>query len=80
MIRALEAFSSARLSAFAIAIATSSVKDARRASESRGRVRPVLEPAPIIPQSRPSTMIGLATAERMPVSWAVTLSGPEALA
>jgi hypothetical protein len=56
--RAREAASAARLSAFAIAVATSSVNEARRASVSAGSGCSRVMPAAIIPHSRPSTMIG----------------------
>ncbi len=69
----------ARLSVFAIAVATSSVKEARRVSVSGGSGCSRVEPAKIIPHRRPSTMTGVPTAERMPVSRTTALSGPEEL-
>ncbi len=79
-IRAREAISSARLSAFAIAVATSSVKEARRASVSAGSGCSGRERAVITPQRRPSTMTGVPTPEPTPRSRAATPSGPEASA
>ena len=48
----------------AIAVATSSVNEERRASVSEGSGSSAVEAAVTTPQSRPSTMIGVPTAER----------------
>ena len=60
--RARDAVSSARLSAFAIAVATSSVNSARRDSIPAGIGSDFVDPAAITPQRRPSTMIGAPAA------------------
>ena len=67
----------ARLSAFAIAVATSSVNEASRASVSAGSSCSRVEPAAITPHRPPSTMIGVATAEWTPICRAVIPTGPE---
>ena len=53
-----------RLSAFAIAVATSSVNEASRASVSAGSGSSAVEAAVMTPHRRPSTTIGLPTADR----------------
>ena len=75
--RTREASSSARLSALAIEVASSSVNLARRASVSVGSGCSPEEATPITPHRRPSTMIGVPTDERTPVSLAATLSDPD---
>ena len=60
--------SSLRLSAFATAVATSSVNSTMRLSVSSGRGRSVLELTAKTPHSRPSTVIGAPTEERHPIS------------
>ena len=57
-IRVREAISSARAVAFETAVATSSVNRVSRASVSAGSGVDGVEPTPIIPHSRPSTVIG----------------------
>ena len=69
----------ARLSVFAIAVATNSVKEASRVSVSGGSGCSRVEPAKIAPHRLPSTRSGVPTAERMPVSRTAALSGPEEL-
>jgi hypothetical protein len=59
-----EAVSSARFSAFEIAVATSSVKEARRASVSGPSDCSSAEPAIMTPQRRPWTMMGAAARVR----------------
>jgi hypothetical protein len=54
-----------RLSAFAIAVAASSVNAVMRCSVSGGK-RSRSVPAATEPQSDPSTIIGTATAQRIP--------------
>ena len=66
--RAREAVSWARLSALAIAVATSSVKPAMRCSVSAGS-RPCRAPTAIAPHRRPSTTIGAEIPDRMPFRW-----------
>jgi hypothetical protein len=56
----------ARDSAFAIAVATRSVKEASRASASGGSGCSVLVPMASTPHRCPSTMTGVPTDERMP--------------
>ncbi len=75
-ILAREAVSSARVWAFAIAIATRSAKSARRASVSAGRRSARDEPTNAAPHRRPSTMTGTPTTEPMPASRIRTASGP----
>jgi hypothetical protein len=70
--------SPARLSAFATAVASSSVNWTRRASVSDVKGSDCSEPAAITPQTRPSTMIGVPTAERTPPSRTATSIAPEA--
>ena len=65
----------ARLSALAIAVATSSVNEARRASVSGGRGCSRLVAAAIRPHRCPSTMIGVPTDERILASRAAAESG-----
>lgn len=60
--------SPARLSAFAIAIATSAVKELRRASVSTGSGLARVVATPMTPHRRPSTMIGTATPDPRPTS------------
>jgi hypothetical protein len=62
------------LSAFAIAVVTSSVNEARRASVPGG-IGPSVEAAIMTPQRWPLTMTGLPTADFMPASRAVTPIG-----
>ena len=77
--RAREAVISARLSAFAIAVAKSSVNCARRVSVSAGsRGSNRIEPTVITPHRRPSTTIGVPTVERKPLLRAAIPTGPEA--
>ncbi len=76
--RAREAVSAARASALAIAVATSSVKSASRASVSAGSDVSCVDSTPIRPHSRPSTLIGAPTDDRMPRSWAASATAPEA--
>jgi hypothetical protein len=64
-IRAREAFSSVWAPAFAIAVATSSVKSASRYSVSGGAGLSWTEPTAMTPHSSPSTMIGTPTADRI---------------
>ena len=63
---------------FEMAVTTSSVNSPMRASVSIGRGSAVSDAAIIAPHSRPSTMIGVATAERMPSSRVRSPMGPEA--
>jgi hypothetical protein len=70
----------ARLSAFEIAAASRSAKQARHASIPAGGARFRLDPVSTTPQTWPSTMIGTAAAERMPCFRASISSGPLALA
>jgi hypothetical protein len=79
-IRAREAASSARLLAFAIAVATSSVKSARRASVSAGSRSSPVDATTMTPHSRSSTLIGAPTAELMPRARASSAAAPEASA
>ena len=65
-----------RLSAFEIAVATSSVKSASRDSMSSGRGSLWLVAAIRVPQSRPSTTIGPAAAERTPSTCAIAPTAP----
>jgi len=53
---------------------------ARRVSVLEGKCWSPLEPMPIIPHRRPSTVIGAPTADRRLPWWAVAPSGPEASA
>ena len=78
--RAREAASSARLSAFAIAVATSSVNSPICDSVSAGNGASLLVEAAITPQRRPPTTIGQPTDERMPSARASSAIGPEASA
>jgi hypothetical protein len=64
--RAREAARAERLSAFAIAVATSSVESAICDSVSGGNGVPRLDDAAIAPHSRPPTTIGQPTDERIP--------------
>jgi len=68
-----------RLSVFAIAVATSSVNETKRASVSAGNGCSRCEATGIRPQSRPSTMTGVPTAERRPASRMPAPSTPEEL-
>ena len=77
-IRAREAASSARFSALAIAVATSSVNSVSRSSVSSGKVRSLVEATTITPQRRSSTMTGAPAAERQSRSRARVATGPEA--
>jgi hypothetical protein len=70
--------SAAWLSALAIAVATSSVNEARRASASAGSGSSRVEPAPIVPHVRPSTTTGVAITERTPILRARSASEPVA--
>ncbi len=72
--------SSARLSAFAIAVASSSVNEARRASTSGGSTCPSSEPMTVTPHRRPSTTIGVPIDERMPRSRAASADRPGSVA
>lgn len=67
----------ARLSASAIAVANSSVKEVSRASVSDSSGSSSTDPTPTAPQTRPTTMIGAPTAERTRIT---PVSGPEASA
>jgi hypothetical protein len=78
--RARDAASAARLSAFAIATANSSVKLAKRTTLSAGSDCSRVEPAAITPHSRPSTMIGAPTPECTPASRTATSSAPSTAA
>jgi hypothetical protein len=69
----------ARLSAFATAVATSSVKEASRVSLSSGSGCSRVDPPTIAPHRFPSTMIGVPTTERMPASRTAAPIAPEAL-
>jgi hypothetical protein len=69
-----DAESSAAPSAFAIAVATSSVNEASRTSVSGGS-GPSFDVAVTVPQRRPSTTIGLPTADFIPASLAATPIG-----
>ena len=62
-------------SAFAIAVATSSVNFSRRSSESNGR-RSSADETLIAPHKRPSTTIGLTTVETMPSRFLVAATDP----
>ena len=62
--RARDAFSSARLSVFAIAVATSSVNPLSLSSLPGGGGSSPVDATAITPQSLPSTVIGTATTER----------------
>ena len=64
--RAREAVSAARASALAMAVATSSVNPASRASVSAGSGSSLAETAVMTPHSRPSTLTGAPTVARMP--------------
>ena len=76
--RAREAVSSAWLSALAMAVATSSVKSASRASVSgRQRSSPGRDTV-TAPHNRPSTLIGTPTTERMSNGRTRSAIGPEA--
>jgi hypothetical protein len=67
-IRAPETISSARLSVFAIAVASGSVKVARALLGIDRQCLPGLERAVITPQKAPSTMTGVPIDEPMPSS------------
>ncbi len=73
---AREASSSPRVCALAIAVATSSVKPASRASVSGGGGSSPVDATPMTPHGRPSTVIGAATAEPMPCSRATAYMSP----
>jgi hypothetical protein len=77
-IRAREAVSSARPAAFAIAVATSSVNEARRSSVSGGNGRSPRELAAITPHTRPWTMIGVPADDWKPLSRRAVPNAPEA--
>jgi hypothetical protein len=79
-IRAREAISSALLSAFAMAVATSVVNSARRNSVSGGSGSGLVDPAAITPQRRPSTMMGTPTADWTPACCMGCDNGPAAVA
>jgi hypothetical protein len=66
-IRARDAISSARAVAFDTAVATSSVNCLSLISERSGIGSGCVEIAMIVPQVRPSTMIGAPTADRISV-------------
>jgi hypothetical protein len=74
--RLREAASCDLLSAFAIAVATSSVNSAICCSASAGN-RSRVVPAAIAPQSEPPTMIGTATVHRTPNRRKRWSRGPE---
>jgi hypothetical protein len=76
--RAREAVRAERLSAFAIAVATSLVKSAICDSVSGGNGDSRLDDAAITPHSRPPTTIGQPTDERIPSARASSAIGPEA--
>jgi hypothetical protein len=62
---------------FAIAVATSSVNEIKRASVSAGNGCSRCEATEIVPHKRPSTMIGVPIAERRPAARMPTPIGPE---
>ena len=64
--------------ALEIAVATSSVKSWRRVSISAGNGFAAFEVAIITPHGRPSTQIGTAIEERMPISRTLAAMTPEA--
>jgi hypothetical protein len=66
---------SARPSAFAIAVLTSSVKPAMRSSVSAGN-RSRVVPTPSAPQILPWTVIGIATTERISIRRRMPASVP----
>jgi hypothetical protein len=68
--------SSTRAWTLAIAVATSSVKPASRASVSAGSGSSRRDPTTITPHSRPSTLIGAPTPERRPAPSADAGAGP----
>ena len=73
-------FSALRASAFAMAMATSSVNAPIRSSIPAGSGPGPEEPTDITPQSRPSTTTGVPTAARTPMARARLAAGPPALA
>ena len=75
-IRARDAATSVRASAFAIAVATSSVNSAICDSVSGGNGVALLDEAAMTPQRRPSTTIGQPTDERIPKLRASCAIGP----
>ena len=75
-IRAREAVSAALASALAIAVATSSVNPASRASVFSGSLSSCVEYTFMRPHSWPSTLIGTPTAERTPAATAAAAAGP----
>ena len=74
--RAREAVSAAWASALAMAVATSSVNPASRASVSAGSGSSLAATAVIAPHSRPSTLTGAPTDARTPHAWARSAAGP----
>jgi hypothetical protein len=76
--RARDAVRSARAWVLAMAVPTRSVKSASLSSMPEGSGLSALENALIAPQSRPSTVIGAPTAERMPRSRAIAATDPRA--
>ena len=69
--------SSMRAWALAIAVAASSVNPASRFSVSAGSGCSLVDARLITPHGRPSTLIGAATAVRMPNSRATSAAAPE---
>ena len=78
--RAREAVSCARCSSFAIAVATRSVNEARRASVSGASARSLVELAIMTPHRRSWTMIGVPTPERTPAGRMTAIASPGACA
>ena len=64
----------------AIAVAISSVNWPRRDSVSNGNGSSPVVPVIMAPQSRPSTMMGVPTAQRRPIGRMASAIGPLALA
>ena len=79
-IRTRDAANAARLSAFAIAVATKSVNEPAGAPQRRPAAAARRANRRQQPPTAPSTMIGVPTAERTPRSRAPIPSGPEASA